>query len=366
MSSRESTSVPSRSYKIVVVVMTSPRAMGLLLHALIALWCYRDYTQAVASRHRVGDRVERRHLARSGAPCARPSLLAWERDRFETSQPGSHVAIADICPSFTAHMKTHFTLSAAQFAPYTSSSFVADPTFGVQDDKAVRITLEAHGIPLDVDIVLAFGRAAPIKGFERLILALAQLRERVYFVLISVPYVGDDSSQQGYDHLLQQHAIQATHIKAFTWDLPRALCQWPKTKMVVVPSRHETFSNIPLEVALWARENGPAVVASNAGGFVDQIEPGITGFLVDMTSAQRFTQTMRQVSICPRRRTPLCGSGHIDESCRLTTSRSIFRRPSVGFGKGDGGEQSSIRLKGIGTSWGRRTLLGKSVLRGRR
>ncbi len=224
-----------------------------------------------------------------------PSELAWEREGLETSQPGSRVAIADICPSFTAHLNTHFKLSAAPFAPYTSSILVADPTFGVQDDKAVRTTLATYGIPLDVDIVLAFGRAAPIKGFERLIPALAPLRERVHFVLISVPYIGDDSSQQRYDRLLAQHAIQATHIKAFTRHLPRALCQWPKTKMVVVPSRHETFSNIPLEVALWARENGPVVVASSAGGFVDQIEPGITGFLVDMTSAQCLTQTMRQV-----------------------------------------------------------------------
>ena len=148
----------------------------------------------------------------------------------------------------------------------------------------MRTTLQAYGIPLDADVVLAFGRAAPIKGFERLIPALAPLRDRIHFVLISVPYINDDSQQQIYDQLLQQHAIRATHIKAFTRDLPPALCQWPRTKMVVVPSRHETFSNIPLEVALWARENGPVVVASSVGGFVDQIEAGVTGFFIDISS----------------------------------------------------------------------------------
>ena len=65
--------------------------------------------------------------------------------------------------------------------------------------------------------------------------------------------------------------------------------------MVVVPSRHETFSNIPLEVALWARQHGPVVVASTAGGFVDQIEAGVTGFFVDIASGQHITQTMLQV-----------------------------------------------------------------------
>jgi glycosyltransferase involved in cell wall biosynthesis len=221
--------------------------------------------------------------------------LTWEQQGLEASQPGSRVALADICPSFTAHLKTHFKLSGARFAPYTSSILVDDPTFAPQDETAVRTTLQAYGIPLDADVALAFGRAAPIKGFERLIPALAPLRDRVHFVLISVPYINDDSQQRVYDRLLHQHAIRATHIKAFTRDLPRALCQWPRTKMVVVPSRHETFSNIPLEVALWARESGPVVVASTAGGFVDQIEPGVTGFFIDIASAPHITETLLQV-----------------------------------------------------------------------
>jgi glycosyltransferase involved in cell wall biosynthesis len=221
--------------------------------------------------------------------------IAWEQEGLEAAQPGSRVTIADICPSFTAHLKTHFRLPTAQFAPYTSSILVDDPTFVLQGETSVRTTLQDYGIPLDADIVLAFGRAERIKGFERLIPALAPLRDRVHFVLISVPYIGDDSQQRIYDQLLQQYAIGATHIKAFTRDLPRALCQWPRTKMVVVPSRHEPFSNIPLEVALWAREHGPVVVASAAGGFVDQIEAGVTGFFIDTSSRQHITQTMLQV-----------------------------------------------------------------------
>src|SRR5262249_18468581 len=78
-------------------------------------------------------------------------------------------------------------------------------------------------------------------------------------------------------------------------DLPRALCQWPRTRMVVVPSRQETFSNIPLEVALWARHQGPIVVASRVGGFVDQIDSGVTGFLIDPTSCEAMGQTLLHV-----------------------------------------------------------------------
>src|SRR6185436_11775075 len=94
---------------------------------------------------------------------------------------------------------------------------------------------------------------------------------------------------------LATHRIAATHVKSFTRDLPRVLCQWPRTRMVVVPSQQETFSNIPLEVALWARQQGPIVVASRVGGFVDQIEDGVTGFFSDLTSCEAMGQTLQHV-----------------------------------------------------------------------
>jgi glycosyltransferase involved in cell wall biosynthesis len=224
-----------------------------------------------------------------------PAEVAWEQKALDASQPGSRVAIAEVCPSSALHLKTRFRVVEEQFAPYTSSILANSSIFVLQDETVVRTTLAAYGIPLDADLILAFGRAAPIKGFERLIPALAPLRDRLHFVLISVPYIGDDSQQQIYDRLLQQHVIRATHVKGFTRDLPRALCQWARTKAVVVPSLNETFSNIPLEVALWAQEKGPVVVASDAGGFVDQIEPGVTGFLADVSSSQQLTRTLEQV-----------------------------------------------------------------------
>jgi len=120
------------------------------------------------------------------------------------------------------------------------------------------------------------------------------VRERCHFVLISVPYINDDYPNT-YDHLLTVHRLSATHVKTFTRELPQALCQWPRTRMVVVPSRQETFSNIPLEVALWARRRGPVVVASHVGGFVDQIEAGVTGFFIDPTSCEAMGQTVQHV-----------------------------------------------------------------------
>ena len=219
----------------------------------------------------------------------------WEQRGLETARPGSRVALADICPSFTAHLRTHFSLDHAAFAPYTSSILVQDPIFSLHQEAEVHDILRRYGVPLDADLILAFGRAAPIKGFERLIPALEPLRHRAHLVLISVPYLDDDAEQRLYDQLIERHQISCTHIKQFTRELPRALCQWRRTKMVVAPSRRETFSNIPLEVALWARQQGPVSVTSTAGGFIDQIEPGMTGFLLDIDSRPAMTETLREV-----------------------------------------------------------------------
>jgi glycosyltransferase involved in cell wall biosynthesis len=225
--------------------------------------------------------------------------IAWEQEGLAVSQPGNQVYIADVCPSFTAHLRSHFSLPAAQFAPYTSSILANDSAFAGQTHADIEAILHTYHIPLQEDLVLTFGRAAPIKGFEALIPALTAIREEMHFVLISVPYLDDTAQQQLYDRLLLQHRIRATHVKHFTRELPQALCQWPRTKMVAIPSRQETFSNIVLEVALWARDNGPVVVASTAGGFVDQIEAGKTGFFLDLASRQAMSHTLQQVFHLP-------------------------------------------------------------------
>lgn len=226
--------------------------------------------------------------------------IAWEQEGLSQAQAGSAVAIADICPSFTAHLIHHFGVSTTQFAPYTSSILTQDPLFALQSDTAIQALLQSYGIPVDTNLVFAFGRAAPIKGFERLIPALAPIREQIHFVLISVPYGDDNAQQRRYDRLLAEHGIQATHIKHFTRELPRALCQWQRTTMVVLPSQQETFSNIPLEVALWARDTGPVVVTSTVGGFADQIQDGMTGFVLDITSPSHMAQTLQRVLQLPR------------------------------------------------------------------
>lgn len=224
--------------------------------------------------------------------------MAWERQGLALAAEHPNVFLADLCPSFSTHLRTFYHLDTAKFAPYTSSILVRDAEFSLLPQSEVAATLRQYGVPLDADLILCFGRATPLKGFDLLIPALAAVRQRCHFVLISVPYVNDDYPAL-YDRLIATHQIAATHIKGFTRDLPRALCQWPRTRMVVVPSHQETFSNIPLEVALWARQAGPVVVTSRRGGFVDQITEGVNGFFLDITAPDAMARTVQHVLDLP-------------------------------------------------------------------
>src|SRR5262249_52753438 len=137
--------------------------------------------------------------------------MAWERDGLALACSAANVAVADLFPPFTAPFQDFFLLpgrgvsggcgtgrhsprspcadavAPAQFAPYTSSILVDDAEFTLLPEQQVRTTLQRYGVPCDQDLVVAFGRATPLKGFETLIAALSAVRERCHFVLISVP-----------------------------------------------------------------------------------------------------------------------------------------------------------------------------------
>jgi len=50
---------------------------------------------------------------------------------------------------------------------------------------------------------------------------------------------------------------------------------------------------------LWVRENGPLVVASQVGGFVDQSEPSSTGFFIDTALPEAMMHTSQHVLDLP-------------------------------------------------------------------
>lgn len=207
-----------------------------------------------------------------------PIRLAWEIDGLAaTSRPG--VYVADVGDYLTTHLVDAFGVDASRLVRWRSSLDLTSPDLAPMPRQQAEQVAASFGVPLDRPIVLTIGRTDPVKGFDLLIDALIPLADEVHLVAIIVPFSQDDPLLADYRAQIGAAGLRATMVAAFTRDLPRALAALPSTKVVVCPSRGETLANVPLEVALWAREGGPVVLAPDLGGFPEQITAGVTGLL---------------------------------------------------------------------------------------
>jgi glycosyltransferase involved in cell wall biosynthesis len=137
----------------------------------------------------------------------------------------------------------------------------------------------APPIPPDATngFLLAFGRAAPYKGFDDLLDAIEMLHAQA----IPVPHlllaaVTDTDEATTYQRYLAGRCatLPVTLWKRFDPGLP-GLLRHPALRAVVVPSRVEPFGRIPLEA--FTAGAGP-VVATTAGGLTDTVIDGVTGY----------------------------------------------------------------------------------------
>ncbi len=126
--------------------------------------------------------------------------------------------------------------------------------------------------------LLSYGRAEPYKGWDDLVEALAQLRDRrgdVPHALLAA--VTDQPSPTAYQRHLASRIksldLDATLVTRFDPAI-RALLVHPALRAVVIPSRAEPFGRVPLEA--YAAGAAP-VVATTAGGLAEQVIDGVTG-----------------------------------------------------------------------------------------
>ncbi|MHB8576284.1 MAG: glycosyltransferase family 4 protein [Dehalococcoidia bacterium] len=249
------------------------RDFGVQVRSLIAL-----YSSAYV--HRYGELDEAR--------------LRWERTGLATPAQYPEVKLAHFGDFMRRHFQERYGVHDNEFAPCRSSLDLGHPDFRPMPSERVQAILAEHSIPMDRDLVLAFGRADWIKGFDILLDALADLRERVHLVLNVVPYDTDAPILAEYRRLIAKQGLRVTLLTGYSRDLPRALSQWPRTRTVVCPSRGEPLSNIPFEVSLWARDGGPVLVCSDADGYPEQVTHGANGFLFASGSAEDLAAKLVQ------------------------------------------------------------------------
>jgi glycosyltransferase involved in cell wall biosynthesis len=162
-----------------------------------------------------------------------------------------------------------------------------DDDFNKLSRNKILSVLNKYNIPINKDIIFAFGRAAWVKGFDILLERLSSIHNKVHLVLVTAPF--EDKTNE-YEKIIKRTNLRCILITQFTRELPIALSQYKRCKIVVCPSRDEPFSNIPLEVSLWANSQGPVMLTSNVGGFMEQIDNEKNGFIFDINSHEDLTK----------------------------------------------------------------------------
>ncbi|MCC6236181.1 MAG: glycosyltransferase [Dehalococcoidia bacterium] len=161
--------------------------------------------------------------------------------------------------------------------------------FRPRDRTAARATLASRGVPVsdEARVLLAVGRLEPLKGFDILVRALAQLTVDAEVVLWIAG--GDERSAP------ERARLEAVAHEVGVGDRVRFLGAVPHEELptyynaadvVVVPSFYESFGLVALE----AMASGVPVVASRVGGLVATVSDGRTGYLVPWRCPEPFAE----------------------------------------------------------------------------
>lgn len=149
----------------------------------------------------------------------------------------------------------------------------------------------AVGLPTDLEhhVVLGVGRLEPLKGFDILVRALAEMTERDHVTLV---IAGGDSRAAAEVARLQSVAADvgvAEHVR-FVGAVPHESLHryYNAADIVAVPSFYESFGLVAVE----AMACGTPVVASRVGGLTSTVADGRTGYLIPWRCPGPFAEKL--------------------------------------------------------------------------
>ena len=153
----------------------------------------------------------------------------------------------------------------------------------------------ALGLDGVATLLLFVGRLQALKGVDLALETLIELRARGRDAMLAI--VGGPSGSHGRDTLSQLHGRVAEagvieHVSFVAPQPHQLLSTWMRAADVtLVPSRSESFGLVALESSAC----GTPVVASEVGGLITLIEPGVNGLLIDTRDPAAWANAVETV-----------------------------------------------------------------------
>ncbi|HJM89628.1 MAG TPA: glycosyltransferase [Dehalococcoidia bacterium] len=145
------------------------------------------------------------------------------------------------------------------------------------------------GLPADGRILLAVGRVEPLKGFDILIRALADMTEDEDVTLVILG--GDERAATEFARLTaiaEEVGVASRVMLPGATQHERLAKYYNAADVVVIPSFYESFGLVALE----AMASGVPVVASRVGGLPSTVADGRTGYLISWRCPEPFAEKL--------------------------------------------------------------------------
>jgi len=155
--------------------------------------------------------------------------------------------------------------------------------------------IPAVPLPAEAAPVLCLGRLVDDKGFDLAIAAFAAIADR--FPRSRLVIAGDGPAREQLERTVDDLGM-TDQVDLAGWFAPADIFSLINgAAVVVIPSRHESFSLVALQAALMARP----VVATRVGGLPEVVVDGQTGLLVEPGNSDALAEAIASLLDHPQR-----------------------------------------------------------------
>lgn len=129
-----------------------------------------------------------------------------------------------------------------------------------KDQKSIGVILKKENIPVDKDIILAYGRPDEYKGLTTTLSALAKVarKKNMHVVMIASMFSIEPIVLRIQSELLaiqEKNKDVVTLVTRFEFSLPKYLLQWKRTTMIACLPKRDFAPLIPSEAAVLGHKN---------------------------------------------------------------------------------------------------------------
>ncbi|MER8072300.1 glycosyltransferase family 4 protein [Streptomyces sp. NPDC094034] len=206
-------------------------------------------------------------------PLPNPERLMAESLPVHWAKVTPKVRLGSISRYMSQHLIDDYGAHPNTFVPTRNGVDTTDHWYHRRSPSHMSGLLTRHGIPVDRDLLVTFGRGVPYKRHDMLIRAAAEMSRQAYPVIMSDTELPDVRS------LAARLRVDAAFVTSFDRELMASLLQWPKTRVCSLSAENEPWGLIPMEARLLTRHGGAVLVTADSGGFSEQVTDGIDGFL---------------------------------------------------------------------------------------